>query len=168
MAGTRTDQLAQANGRPYSAWHPIDPIPTCAADARRYVRDELQKLDPKAPADLVDNVRLIASELVTNAYRAIADAEEPPAPGIEGVIHLALQCCCGRWAHLLVQDPYPASPRPRQASATDESGRGLKLVEAHALFFVDARKHDKTVHTVINYPDVVLTQNDLDRLAVTL
>lgn len=156
--------------KPRPHWHEIDPVPTGVADARCYSRGRLAELDPDVVPDLVGDVALVVSELVTNAFRAISDAAESPAKGLERVIHLGVQCRVGRWAHVYVQDPYPkVLPVRRQPSESDLSGRGLRLVEDYAwVWWVDRREHDKTVHAVLLYPDVVPTQHDLDQLAVSL
>ncbi|MFD6315893.1 SpoIIE family protein phosphatase [Streptomyces nigra] len=87
--------------------------PTAAGDARALVRDQLAEwgLDE----ELAFTTELIVSELVTNAYRYAG-----------GPVQLRLI----RDGHLIceVSDSSSTSPHLRQASTTDEGGRGLFLV----------------------------------------
>jgi len=69
---------------------------------------------------LVDEVSLLASELVTNAVIHAG-----------GAAHIALQRC-GDQLTVAVRDGSDATPRVRTAQPWEESGRGLHLVEVLA------------------------------------
>lgn len=94
---------------------PLEPRPEAVSRARRTVHETLAAwgLD-----NLVDDMVLVASELVTNALQHAS-----------GPIVMVLQ---QRDETVLVEvaDVSSALPVPRSESADDESGRGLALVEA--------------------------------------
>lgn len=79
---------------------------------------------------VIDDARLIVSELLTNAVR---HADEPHL-GPDGV-PMELQCAVflwltGRGLVVAVWDDSKHEPTPRRAGAAAENGRGLLLVEA--------------------------------------
>lgn len=88
--------------------------PEAVSEAREFVRLEVGRmdLDDYAPC-------LVASELVTNALRHTADDEVILRLGRTGDGHVWLE----------VQDTGPEQPRMREAKPTDESGRGLFVVD---------------------------------------
>lgn len=71
---------------------------------------------------LADSAELIASEMLTNALLASRRLERPAI----GLTLLSDQ----EQLVILVRDFDPGAPAPRHASADEESGRGLMLVEA--------------------------------------
>lgn len=95
----------------------LHPDPSAAGHARRWITDLLARWDLAAAAD---DLRLVVSELVSNAVlhaRTILDVALSVA---EGVLELS------------VSDRDARSPRPRPQRADDAAtgGRGLLLVEA--------------------------------------
>lgn len=94
---------------------PLEPSPEAVSRARRTVHDTLAVwgLD-----ELVDDMVLVASELVTNALQHAA-----------GPIVMVLQQR-DETVFVEVADVSPALPVRRPESADNESGRGLALVEA--------------------------------------
>lgn len=97
---------------------PLEPSPEAVSRARRTVHETLAAwgLD-----NLVDDMVLVASELVTNALQHVQHASGP--------IVMVLQQR-DETVFVEVADVSPALPVPRRESADDESGRGLALVEA--------------------------------------
>jgi anti-sigma regulatory factor (Ser/Thr protein kinase) len=142
------------------AWISLAPRPTGVSVGRCFARSKLTRYKDD---DFAYSVELVVSELVTNAYRAV----EASKCRVQGVIRLGVHCT-NRWVHVCVQDSAPKMPDPREASETDESGRGLQIVEALAVLWVHGRDLDKTVHALVTAPGVVLTQHDMDQLAVSL
>lgn len=157
---------ALATGRFAFTWRGAGPVwfrMTASCDlvpeARRFTRTLLSGNDP----DYVHDAEVVTSELVTNAVNYALDAGPPPGHVVPG-IWLGVQALT-RYVHLLVRDPYPATPVKNAADETDTSGRGLVIVEAlTAACWVDPRTFDKTVHAVIAQPGVLLTQDELDGL----
>jgi len=70
--------------------------------------------------ELEDTVKLLVTELVTNAVRHADSSVEVKLALLPEVIRVE------------VRDQDPALPTPRQAEATAESGRGLALIESLA------------------------------------
>jgi signal transduction histidine kinase len=98
--------------------------PNTPASARQFSVDGLTGVFDPAPAlagaraDLLADVALVVSELVTNAVRA----------GCELVtVHLDVH---GDRVRLTVYDDAPGRPRPVRSSVSDTGGRGLMLVDA--------------------------------------
>jgi len=94
----------------------LTPKPSSAGEARRWVTELLTRWDLAA---LVDDLRLVVSELVSNAVLHARTAVEVALSVGEGVIELA------------VRDRNPRTPRPRVANRGAEApgGRGLLLVQ---------------------------------------
>ncbi|EFL22067.1 conserved hypothetical protein [Streptomyces himastatinicus ATCC 53653] len=93
--------------------------------ARHAVRDLLAHQGVSGQGDLVPNLLLIVSELVTNAVRHAALLS--PQIGVEVSI--------GRgWVRVAVEDNHPYRPRPLELEADQgrTGGRGLLLVQAIA------------------------------------
>lgn len=95
----------------------LPPEPSAAGQARAWVAERLAAWDVTG---VVDDVRLVVSELVSNAVLHARTVIEVVLSIAEGVIELA------------VRDHNPRTPRPRVQRADDAatSGRGLMLVEA--------------------------------------
>jgi Histidine kinase-like ATPase domain len=95
-------------------------IPGAAPRARHHTRRVLGDWDLGV---LGEPAELIVSELVTNAIRACRTA------GADRPVRLRLASDRAR-VLIEVQDGSPQPPVPADATAEDESGRGLCLVEA--------------------------------------
>lgn len=80
--------------------------------------------------DLVDDARLITSELATNAIRHAA--RHTPDPGQRGSFRLKVERPGEHLVRISTFDRSRAVPHVRQASDTAESGRGMTVVEALA------------------------------------
>jgi anti-sigma regulatory factor (Ser/Thr protein kinase) len=93
--------------------------PAAAADARQALRALEQRLDP----ELLDDIRLLVSELVTNSIRH--------APtGSRGEVGLDVSILDDRRLRVEVADPGSGfEPRPRTTEATKPGGWGLYLVD---------------------------------------
>lgn len=92
------------------------------ADARHWARTELSR--HAVPADIVDTVELIVSELVTNVYRhAHGEAEVTLNPESDGTLTLT---CADRCDGEIPS--YEASINADDISAAAESGRGLSMI----------------------------------------
>jgi hypothetical protein len=140
------------------AWITLASDPTSANTARRFAGSTLSGHND----DFKDTVTLVVSELVTNAYEAIArSVTNPETEVIRFGIH-----CTPRWAHILVRDPIPEQPTRREANEMDEYGRGLAIVETYALLWTHGHPGGKTVHAAVTIPGVVLTQPEINALAV--
>jgi anti-sigma regulatory factor (Ser/Thr protein kinase) len=98
---------------------------------------------------LGDEVRLVVSELVTNALRHAAGhaAGSPP-------IRLSFLCTGGRLT-CAVADPCDQIPVPRQPDSAAQGGRGLYLVEAfsHSWSWAPLSSHGKVVWACFLCPD---------------
>ncbi|WP_234371707.1 MULTISPECIES: ATP-binding protein [unclassified Streptomyces] len=88
--------------------------------ARHKVVDQVRAWGVPLDDETADGIRLVASELITNAV----------VHG-EGPVTVALFHCPGRLV-IEVLDVSPVIPQPNFAGADDESGRGLLLVDALA------------------------------------
>jgi anti-sigma regulatory factor (Ser/Thr protein kinase) len=96
----------------------LDAAETAAGQARRTVRAQLGEWG--VPAGLVDDLVLVTSELVTNAF---VHARPPIDLRIRRSEHEIV---------LEVQDRALLRPRRRRPEDDDEHGRGLNIVEAIA------------------------------------
>jgi anti-sigma regulatory factor (Ser/Thr protein kinase) len=98
--------------------------------ARRFVRDVLRGQS----RDLLDAVELMASELATNAIHHARTAFE-----------LAIEDGQGR-IRVEVRDAGQGRPVPRSPAPYEQTGRGLRIVEAMSESWgVDLGSHGKTV-----------------------
>lgn len=88
--------------------------------ARRKVMDQVRAWGVPLDDGTADGIRLVASELITNAV----------VHG-EGPVTVALFYRPGRLV-VEVLDASPVTPQPNRTGADDESGRGLLLVDALA------------------------------------
>ncbi|MBT2427243.1 ATP-binding protein [Streptomyces sp. ISL-112] len=110
------------SGPPAQAVFPADP--EAARHARRYVREVLAHDDERRMTDdRLDDVLLIVSELVTNAYRYGTE------PG-DAVVVTVLTTT--ETVRIEVDDPRRRRPHLRDESEERGRGRGLHIVDALA------------------------------------
>ena len=119
---------------------PLDDDPSAVPAARRAVEAALRR--HLVPAELVDVVLLVTSELVTNAVEHGGGAE-----------HLELE-----WQPdsvlLRVRDRGAGRPRSQTAAPRSERGRGLPLVEAFASEWGwESHDHGKSVWSRFSLTD---------------
>ena len=113
----------------------LHPEPESVSRARRWFR---KFIAPYNPACSIDDCTLMISELVTNAIRYGA----PP---------VRVRLLLGRTLVCEVSDGSNTSPRPRQATTTDEGGRGLFLVSQFAeRWGTRYAAHDKVIWAELN------------------
>lgn len=103
---------------PHHAHMDLQPGPRAVSTGRRFLTTTLSTW--QLPSDLIDTARLLTSELLTNAL------VHAPGPLTVSVIRSATELT------VEVTDTSSDPPCPRQAAATDESGRGLALITALA------------------------------------
>ncbi|WP_039938807.1 ATP-binding protein [Streptomyces himastatinicus] len=102
--------------------------------------------------DLVDDARLIASELATNAIRHAA--RHTPAPEQRGRFRLKVERPDDHLVRITTFDRSRAVPRIVQASETAESGRGMAVVEALSCRWgIDHKPWGKGVWAECTTPD---------------
>lgn len=130
-------QPAAANW-PLRAGLDLGAVPTAPGCGRAWTRQILWEW---RLARLADQAELITSELVTNALLASRWLDRP-------AIGLTL-LSDSRQLVILVRDFNPGIPIPRQASAEEESGRGLLLVEAISDRFGWERPADGTPGKIV-------------------
>jgi serine phosphatase RsbU (regulator of sigma subunit)/anti-sigma regulatory factor (Ser/Thr protein kinase) len=108
--------VARVNQEPFAAavHHRLGMDEPAVSNARRVVTENLRSWG--VPAETIDEVVLMASELVTNAFLH----GRPP-------IELRLRSS-GSEITFEVQDRAPYRPRRRRAENDDENGRGLQIV----------------------------------------
>jgi signal transduction histidine kinase len=100
-------------------------LESAVPQARHAVRDLLDHQGVPGHGDLVPNLLLIVSELVTNAVRHAALLSP----------QIAVEVSIGRdWVRVGVEDNHPYRPRPLELEADQDrtGGRGLLLVRAIA------------------------------------
>jgi anti-sigma regulatory factor (Ser/Thr protein kinase) len=101
----------------------VPPQPSSAALMRRRMWDELS--DAGVPANLLDDVLLVATELLSNALR-----HAPSLPGHELLISWEV---LGRRVRVTVTDGGGHDmPHIRHAKANETNGRGLAIVSSLA------------------------------------
>ncbi|MDT0432967.1 ATP-binding protein [Streptomyces salyersiae] len=111
--------------------------------ARRYVREAVAYQAPDTPADALDTLELLASELVTNAYRYGSE----PGDSLRVVVDAEQ----GR-ALVEVHDTRRKRPRVQPSSGERGRGRGLHLVELLAARWGTAeRPMGKIVWVVVTW-----------------
>jgi anti-sigma regulatory factor (Ser/Thr protein kinase) len=133
--------------------------PASARTARLFTRTLLAG----DPHELVDDVEMVACELVTNAIVHAPENYVLP-PYVPPLIHLSLQKE-RRWILVGVRDPWPDIPRTPETEHLDEHGRGLRIVYTLAAgCWTRFRDVDKTVYAVVTRPGEMLTSNELERL----
>lgn len=107
----------------------VPPQLICAAEtesvrpARRYVREAVAYQVPDVPTDALDTLELLASELVTNAYRYGSE----PGDSLQVVVDAEPGRC-----RIEVHDTRRKRPKMRPASNERDRGRGLFLVDLMA------------------------------------
>ncbi|WP_405145739.1 ATP-binding protein [Sphaerisporangium sp. NBC_01403] len=104
--------------------------PNAPSQARRHVRAVLSNWDIH---ELIDTAELIASELVTNAIRAVQDigTHNEPAHGSAEIVWIDLYLQDANVV-LEVWDPSVTAPALKSPEPDDEGGRGLCLVDTLA------------------------------------
>jgi anti-sigma regulatory factor (Ser/Thr protein kinase) len=112
--------------------------------ARQFCADELRAVlhDSRDAGEVVDDVLVVVSELVTNAVNAAASNI---VVGLD-VHHAHLQ--------LSVFDDAAGGPRPQTPHVDDEHGRGLQMVDSFALRWgVDDDRAGKQVWAIVGVPE---------------
>ncbi|NEA19801.1 ATP-binding protein [Streptomyces halstedii] len=127
----------------------VPPQLICTADAesvrpaRQYVREAVAYQAPDASAEALDTLELLASELVTNAFRYGSE----PGDSLRVVVDAEQ----GR-ARVEVHDTRRRKPKMRPASDERGRGRGLHLVELLAARWGTAdRPMGKIVWVVVTW-----------------
>jgi anti-sigma regulatory factor (Ser/Thr protein kinase) len=146
MTATRKQTVPPRPGQPQPAaatWPlrarlDLGAVPTAPGCGRAWTRAILWEW---RLARLPDQAELITSELVTNALLASRWLDRP-------AIGLTL-LSDGQQLVILVRDFNPGIPVPRHASAEEESGRGLMLVEAISDRFGWERPADGTPGKIV-------------------
>ena len=95
----------------------LPPSPRAAGEARVWVADLLGRWDL---APVIDDLRLVASELVSNAVLHARTVIDVALSVSDGTLELSVNDCDGR----------SPRPRPQRPDDTSTGGRGLFLVEA--------------------------------------
>jgi anti-sigma regulatory factor (Ser/Thr protein kinase) len=104
-------------------------VPSAVRTARHWTADLLAQADPPHPAELIDGVVLLVSELVTNAIEAVqALAGDPPEPRVWLAI-VSQPDLVRIEVHDTASLPIPARG---DHDADEESGRGLAVISALA------------------------------------
>ncbi|MGW8399632.1 ATP-binding protein [Streptomyces lydicus] len=115
----------------------IPSSPEAPAAARRFVCEVLAHHAPGLAESTVDDVRLIVSEMVTNAYRYGTE----PGDSVLVVIVPAVEL-----VRIEVHDPRRKHPEYKPESAIRARGRGLFILDALAARWdVDDRPFGKIV-----------------------
>jgi Histidine kinase-like ATPase domain len=107
----------------------LPPRPESVRQARFFTRETLQRW---ALPELLDDIALVASELVTNAVRHGVGATMPPhAAGARTPAAPPVRLSLAHWTSRVVcsvRDPSDQGPAARTPDFIAESGRGLHLV----------------------------------------
>jgi two-component sensor histidine kinase len=118
--------------------------PEAPGQARAYVREALRNGHPPIPPGPLDDVVLVVSELVTNAFRYGTE------PGDSLRVTVTLPPGTVR---VEVSDTVRRHPHLRNESGERARGRGLHIVEVLALRWdVDERPFGKTVWAEVARP----------------
>ncbi|MHB1431989.1 MAG: ATP-binding protein [Streptosporangiaceae bacterium] len=107
--------------------------PAAVRVARHWIAGRLACASPPVGPDLIDTAVLVVSELVTNAVRAVGrNPGHPPGGQAAGPGRVAVAVAAG--AHLVRVEVHDSARAPlppsRRGADTDETGRGLTVVEA--------------------------------------
>ncbi|MFI5618611.1 ATP-binding protein [Streptomyces sp. NPDC051567] len=94
--------------------------PASVSTARRYVAEVLGEWGLPAGADTADRVRVIVSELATNAVQHTL--------GLSPTFTVAVRLEREEWLRVGVTDSHPARPRRLPAAVQQDSGRGMVIV----------------------------------------
>jgi anti-sigma regulatory factor (Ser/Thr protein kinase) len=154
-------------GRQRARWRRLRADRTLVRDAREYALAVVAGAGIQDDG-LIEDVRLVVSEVVTNAMRAAeryaASRGRAWAP-YEAPVSLRIECRPS-WIHLLVTDPDPEMPDPEPRDLLDETGgRGLTIVDAVCdLWWVRPGSYGKTFHVVIARPGARITPDEAERL----
>lgn len=141
-------------------WRSWPAVPESVRLARRFVGSVLAEV-AESDADHVDDVVLVASELVTNSVNAVREATGPdaaraPAASVQLGIAVA-----PRWTHLHAVDTSPALPREVVGDSLARSGRGIPIIKnLAAMTWVELSENDKTIHVIVTRTGVELTPED--------
>ena len=124
----------------YRSSFDLPPAPEAPAAARR-LAGLLLRPWRVVDADAQDAALLVVSELVTNALQHAPVADS---------IHVSFELS-GEELVVAVADPSPLVPRQRVASADEEDGRGLSIIEAVAARWgvEPGPAHGKRVYAVL-------------------
>lgn len=127
----------------------VPPQLICAAEkqsvapARHFAREAAAYQEPSTPVDALDTIELLASELVTNAYRYGSE----PGDSLRVVVEAEPRRC-----RIEVHDTARKRPRLRPASDGRGRGRGLHLVTLLAASWGTAdRPMGKIVWAVVTW-----------------
>jgi anti-sigma regulatory factor (Ser/Thr protein kinase) len=135
---------APPSTRPGALTLPSDP--RSPSRARAFAGGHVRHCLPDASDEYVDTVRLVVSELVTNACRYGTE----PGDSLRLVLDVAPERTV-----VEVHDPVRRRPRPRPESAERDRGRGLAILDALCprLWGVRDREFGKAVWAaVLNVP----------------
>ena len=148
-------------------WLRLPADPTLVSHARRYAVETLNRAGI-GDERLVEDVRLVTSEIVTNAMRVAekyVNIRGRPWEPYEKPVAIRVECRPA-WVHLLVTDPDPELPAPEPRDFLDEfGGRGLTIVDSvAALRWIMPGTYGKTVHVVITRTNLELTADERDKL----
>lgn len=105
-------------------------LPNAVSTARQHAELLLARWDM---ASLTDTTTLIVSELVINAVKAVGIVDESPSwSDLRERLTTICLCLyrCPRGVVVEVWDSESSPPRRKEAQESDESGRGIQLVEA--------------------------------------
>ncbi|NXY99033.1 ATP-binding protein [Streptomyces sp. BR123] len=94
--------------------------PASVATARRYVADVLLEWGLPSDADTADSVRLIVSELATNAVQHTF--------GQSPTFTVDVRLERGEWLRVGVTDSHPRLPRRLPAAVQQDNGRGMVII----------------------------------------
>jgi anti-sigma regulatory factor (Ser/Thr protein kinase) len=142
-------------------WRSLPAAPESVSRARRFAASVLAEV-AESDADHVDEVILVVSELITNSTREVAKLD--PGRGGGKPVHLGVGVH-PRWTRLYAVDTAPALPRETDHGPLAESGRGIPMMRnLAAMWWVEQRANDKTIHVVITRTGAALTRQDRQAL----
>lgn len=160
------DPPATLIGQPPRTEPAVPKLKLCAFDSEvRTARDATTRmLAGLVPAPHLDDLKLIVSEMVTNAIRAARAYAEHHGFAwtyLDTPVHLAI-ACGPLWSRLDVRDPNRTVPVPSMTDPLAESGRGLLLIGTLAADVWPTIEPDhKVMHALVPMPGAVLTEAEL-------